>query len=158
MRIRTKKEVNPNDNYPYSLRFSFDKFTEEEKYLFNKYGFLSIDTPHVLVEVGKERDFQSFRQKKIDQIAAVRFLFGNKQALISFEKKILSEIQKQLKRYNTYLKDLSKFAGEETYEVTAAGEIRKINEGAKKALDKNSKEYKETIEKNREAFEKLSKL
>jgi hypothetical protein len=43
-------------------------------------------------------------------------------------------------------------------EIHQINGIKKIYEGAEKVLDKNSKEYKEIIEKNKEAWKKLADL
>ena len=142
----------------YSLRFKFDEFTDDEIFLFSKYGFISVDIPWDILAIHDERVTQIKKGTlTLDELMDLEFLFQiqHKARLKEFEQMVLLQVQNKVKEY---LQSLQEFAGEIAYKVTATGEIRKINEGAKRALDRNSKEYKEIIEKNREAFEKLSKL
>jgi hypothetical protein len=52
----------------------------------------------------------------------------------------------------------SKRAKKRVNKAKAEEGIKKIYEGARKLLDKNSKEYKRIVEKNREAWKKLAEL
>ncbi len=158
MTIKVAIDIIPSEDR-YGLRFLFEDFTEEERFFFNKYGFISVLLPIDVEAVDMESGIQGWlgepRKMGLDVLHDYKFLFGDKQTLNDFKEDILKSVQSSLEKY---LSELREHVGEELYHSTATGEIKKINEGAKKALDRNSKEYKEIIEKNREAFEKLSKL
>ena len=157
MNIRTIIDPIPSQD-EYGISFRFEDFTDEEKFLMSKYGMIAVDIPNVSAvwfDNGRIQGGTTSGKISLDRLVDYKFLFRTMQSLNAFKLHILEQIQKKLKDYLTAVSDS---AGEELYEVSATGEIKKINEGARKALNKNSKEYKEIIEKNREAFEKLSKL
>ena len=160
MKIKTITDIIPSED-KYAVRFLFEEFTDEEKFLFNKIGFISVDIPVpgevevIDLRSGKHDWYQYGAKIQLDVFHECKFLFSNKDDLNNFVKDVLKNIQTKTKQY---VEDVKEELGENTYEVTLHGAIQKIVEGAKKVLDKNSKEYKEIIEKNREAFEKLSKL
>jgi len=153
MRIRIVRDLIPSEDL-YSLRFVFEEFTNDEKFLFNKYGFITVDLPPVLFEDLTGRRWMQGNHP-INILPPRRFFFQNKQSLETFAKNIVSEVQTKLKKY---IEELDNFPEESVVEISSTGEIIKINEGAKKVLDRDSPEYREVIELNREAFEKLSKL
>ena len=157
MKIKTAIEPVPGMG-GYSIRFAFEDFTEEEIYLFGKYGFIFIDVPDG-IRVVNRGIFRVLEEDRIslEMFPEFQFLFyaSDKDQLKAFEEDVLIQVQMKTKEFLTGLSD---FAAEKVYEVTATGDIRKITEGAKKALDPTSPEFREVIQKNREAFEKLSKL
>ncbi|MBI1804033.1 MAG: hypothetical protein HY033_07935 [Ignavibacteriae bacterium] len=128
----------------YIVRFSLEGLTENESSIFKTVPSFSITIPtkKYYVEVEDELQqafgdlpthFEEDLEIELKKLNQYRFLFRSPNERESFIKEVL-------------------------YAIKANEEVLKIAGGARKALDKNSREYKEIIEKNREAFEKLSKL
>jgi uncharacterized protein YlzI (FlbEa/FlbD family) len=89
------------------------------------------------------------------ELEKIELFFDTKVNAETYEKYILDQFNSEIKRIST----LNLFSGNEIiYEIDAKEGIRKIYEGAEKVLNKNSIEYKEIVDRNREAWKKLADL
>ncbi|MFI5144212.1 MAG: hypothetical protein ACHQJ4_01330 [Ignavibacteria bacterium] len=68
---------------------------------------------------------------------------------------VLKQFESEIQRLKSVSMNVSK---EEIYEINVQEGIKKIYEGVEKTLDRNSQEYREIVEKNREAWKKLADL
>lgn len=85
----------------------------------------------------------------------IELSFSAKEDAIKYKEFILEQFTNEIKRISNIDNIVEK---EEEYEIKADEGIKKIYEGAQKLLDKNSPEYKQIIEKNREAWKKLADM
>jgi len=85
----------------------------------------------------------------------IELTFQNVNDADKYKEFILGQFTNEMNRIKNIDKTLEK---EEVYEIKSDEGIKKIYEGVKKLLDKNSEEYKEIIEKNKGAWKKLADL
>jgi hypothetical protein len=140
MKIRAVRDMHRGE---YEVRFLLEDFTDDEIFILSRYGFPRVGLPNASYSID------------LDKFARETFKFRDPLEAKSFIDQALKLVKEQL---DFYVKSVDDYLGETVFEVKAGEEIKRISEGARRAVDKNSKEYKEVIEKNREAFEKLSKL
>jgi len=139
MKIKAVRDMHDGK---YEVRFLLEDFTNDEIFALSRYGFPEVSLPGPV-------------KIDLDKFPSRTFRFDNSPTAKSFIEQIVKLIKEQL---DSYFRNVDDYPRETEFEVKAGQEIKRISEGARKALDKNSNEYKEVIEKNREAFEKLSKL
>ncbi|RPI16462.1 MAG: hypothetical protein EHM58_11865 [Ignavibacteriae bacterium] len=89
------------------------------------------------------------------ELENIELLFESKEDAEKYQKFILDQFENEIQRIGRLNNVLGK---EKIYEINAEEGLKKIYEGAEKLLDKNSVEYKEIIEKNREAWKRLADL
>lgn len=141
MTTKVQKEEKDGE---YIVRFYLEGLTEQESSFLQTAPIFSITIPTKRHDVEVEDELQR--------------TFGDMPT--HFEE----DLEIELRRLNQYRflfrssADRESFIRDVQNVIKANEEILRIAIGSRKVLDRNSKEYKEIIEKNREAFEKLSKL
>jgi len=139
----------------YEIRFLMEGFTDEEIYLLKRYGPFTIDLPRARWKrLGSGENNQPINTN-LESLPSFTFVFDSSNEAKSYAEAGVKLIKDKL---DSFVASAIDFVGETVSEIKVGEEIKRISEGARKALDKDSQEYKEIIEKNREAFEKLSKL
>ncbi|MBI3189612.1 MAG: hypothetical protein HYZ33_03085 [Ignavibacteriales bacterium] len=152
MKVKANKDYY---NGKFFVKIEFSDFTDEEVFYITRFAPFKV---HInLLRYGvkiKDTDVSS-KSFLLEELSNTEFEFVNIENAKQFVEIIPEMISNAL---NTFISSLDNFIGETTYEIKIGEKVKKISEGARKALDKNSPEYNEIINKNREAFEKLSKL
>jgi hypothetical protein len=139
----------------YEIRFLLEGFTDEEIYLIKRYGPFTISLPAARWTKPGSGENNRPINTDLEMLPAYTFAFYSPDEAKSYAETGVKLIKDKLDKFVVEALD---FVGETVFEVKVGEEIKRISEGARKALDRDSQEYKEIIEKNREAFEKLSKL
>jgi len=152
MKVRVDRNMR---DAKYYIRFLPEEFTDEEIYLLSKHGPLYFSLPQAYFQMkGGSPSNGTLRITHID-LPTTDFWFTTSDQAKEFCKIVLGILRKSLE---DFVSSAIEFVGDEVFEVRVGEEVRRINEGARKALQKDSEEYREVIERNRDAFEKLSKL
>jgi hypothetical protein len=154
MIIKTERTIKDGK---FIVRFQLENFTDEEVYYLSKFGPLNVRVDDAKFRgdwIFGERQ-TSFEKFLLTDLPKYEFFFDRAEDAHRFVERSLQYISSDL---DTFIRSVSEFLGESEYELRFGEEVKKINERARKAIDKNSPEYKEIINRNREAFEKLSKL
>jgi len=152
MKIRARREIQGGK---FCISFLLEEFTNDEIYSLSKLGPMILDLPWSEYDHPAKGRRTGPLTLTLEDLPLTRFWFDSENAADKFIDQVGSDIKRSLDS----LVSASLEGLEDTVlQIKANEEIRRINEGARKALDRNSKEYKEVIEQNREAFEKLSKL
>jgi hypothetical protein len=153
MKVRAQKYLR---QALYVVRFALENFTDDEIYFLAKFGPVTIEIPEVTYSTaGTAETTQGDLATYLENLPRFEFFAADSNEADILIRDVLEIIKLRVDQLMSMEVD---YIGDEVYEVKAGEAIRRINEGAKKALDKKSEEYREVIEKNREAFEKLSKL
>jgi len=152
MRIREVRDVRDGKFW---VRFLFEEFADDEVFLLSRYGPLMLSIPPVGFQSNIIGTGQGPVRIKLEDLASVSFWFANNENAKKFSDEVISMIRNE---FESFVATTVDFVGSTLFEVRVGEEIKRINDGAKKALDRNSEEYKEIIRRNKEAFEKLSKL
>jgi hypothetical protein len=90
-----------------------------------------------------------------DELGNIELMFPEISDADKFKAYILDQFKTEIDRIKKISNTINKV---DVYEIKAEEGIKKIYEGAEKVLDKNSIEYKEIVERNREAWKKLADL
>lgn len=153
MFIRVEKDVRRGR---FHVRFFLDAFAEEEVYILARYGPISVALPRAEFLHGTRTDpGYGYVLVELQELPQFDFHFPDPEPANDFAEKVVGLVKEKL---DSFVAKTNAFVGNPIFEVRVGQEIKRINEGARKALDKESEEYKEVVEKNREAFEKLSHL
>lgn len=152
MKVRTIRDMKAG---AFLVRFSLEDFTNEEVFYMSKYGTLTMRLPYAIFQHPRHGSGADRLTISLQELPDTTFSFSDSGAASGFVEEVIKIIKEHL---DLLIAKANEFVGETVFEVKAGEEIRRISEGARRALDRNSEEYKEVIEKNREAFEKLSKL
>jgi hypothetical protein len=139
----------------YEIRFQLEGFTDEEIYLIKRYGPFTINLPRARWRRPDSGENNLPVNTDLESLPFFTFFFDSSSAAKGYAEAGVKVIKDKL---DSFVASAIDFVGETVFEIKVGEEVRRISEGARKALDKDSQEYKEIIEKNREAFEKLSKL
>ncbi len=152
MNVRLKKDRRQGTFF---VKFLLENFADDEVFYLARYGPFKLQLPMA----GYLRQNKGYSETRlvtdINDLPSYEFYFDSLERAEQFSSQVLKIIKTE---FDSFIAKTEAFVGEEVFELRAGEEVKKINEGAKRALDKGSREYKEIIEKNREAFEKLSKL
>ena len=151
MKVKIDRDVRANRFF---LRFSLINFSDDDIYYISRYGPFRIQFGNVTFRSKNQQEVNGNWNQTLDLLSSFEFVFENSARAKEFERTALNEIKRQ---FESFIAGVNEYVGESLVEIRAGEEIKIINEGARKALDRNSKEYEEVIAKNREAFEKLSK-
>jgi hypothetical protein len=89
------------------------------------------------------------------ELENIELMFALKEDADKYKEFILNQFSNEILRIKKL--DVTE-AKEEIYEIKSDEGIQKIYEGAKKLLDKDSVEYRQIVERNREAWKKLADL
>jgi len=153
MIVKANKDVRGGK---YTVRFLLENFSDDQIFYLAKYGSPQIKLPLAIYKHSIwPTPEKGFLNVSLNDLPTYEFLFENPSSANSFIDVVIKKIKEEI---DLFIARTNDFIGEIAYEVKTGQEIKKIGEGSRKAIDKNSKEYHEIIEKNREAFEKLSKL
>lgn len=152
MKIRVVRDMRDGS---FHIRFLLEEFSEEEIFLLARYGPMLVRLPVANFDGPNSGRGYGNLELKLEEIPTTRFWFSDGLQAQSFGDEVVNRIKTNLEKFVGLA---TEFVGETVFEIKAGEEIKRISEGARKVLDRNSLEYKEVIEKNREAFEKLSKL
>lgn len=138
------------------VRLAATDFSDDEIFMIVRYGPLAFQLPTAhFSRLSDGLSTYGSLELPVAELGDYDFSFPSKESAQAFIDAVTKAVQRELEKLATAVSD---FVGKDVFEIRAGEEVKRINEGAKKALDRSSTEYKEVIEKNREAFEKLSKL
>lgn len=165
MKIKVLKEIK---NYKYSIRFGIESIEDEEILRIAKLSPISIkinpwdmgilfESGYPLVQLGSVLTLRNIGNNKInlDDLYNIEYFFKTEKQADDYANGIIEQFNSEMERIMKLDKSLIK---EEIYEIKSGEELKKIYEGATKVLDKNTEEYKQIVEKNREAWKKLADL
>ena len=152
MKVRVVRDIHHGT---YEIKFLLEEFTEEEIYLISRYGPLMIALPKALMKMPEGGQYRQPLETDLKRLPSITFFFRSAEEAKTYGEVAVALIKEHL---DLFVASAIDYVGETVFEIRVGEEIRRISEGARKALDKDSQEYKEVIENNREAFEKLSKL
>jgi hypothetical protein len=152
MNVRVKKDRRQGTFY---VKLLLENFTDDEIFYLARFGPFKLSFPAALYQKGNKKYPREPIVTDINELANFEFYFAQLENAQQFVEQALKVIKTE---FDAFIDKTEAFVGEEVFEVKAGEEIKKINDGAKKVLDKNSAEYKEIVEKNREAWKKLSEL
>jgi hypothetical protein len=127
--------------HPANCKITETKFLGDSKFVSSNY-LLTLKTD--------EEGFINF-----EDLELIEFSFKRESDRDIYCQYIIKQFDNEIRRINEINSSVVK---EETYEINSEEGIKKIYEGAKKVLDENSEEYKEIVEKNKEAWKKLANL
>lgn len=148
------KEDNLYDDW--RVTFNIEKISDEEIISIIQHGPIVINLNPAAIDV-----MGSFIEGKmnVDLQGQDTYLFVLKltaNGIINFED--LYKIRLRFKNNNDALKYKEFIERQFEKEIQQIEGLQKIYQGVEKVLNKNSKEYKEIVEKNREAWKKLADL
>ena len=152
MKVRVRREIHKGK---ICISFLLEEFTDDEIFILSKHGPMILNLPRSEYEHPAKGRRMGPLTLSLGDLPVTKFWFDTENAANEFAEHVARDIKRSL---DSFVSAPVESAEDTVFEIRANEEIRRINEGARKALDKNSEEYKEIIEKNREAFEKLSKL
>lgn len=90
-----------------------------------------------------------------DELKDIEISFKSEKDADKYKEFVLNQFTNEINRINSLDSTVIK---EEIYEINSEEGIKQIYEGAKKVLDESSEDYKEIVEKNKEAWKKLADL
>jgi len=153
MKLRAKKDIK---NKEYLVRFAVDEFHDDEIYHLVRFGPFTFNTPVAsFMRLTDSWMGSGSIEIKLEELPDWQFKFNKPDDANRFIEQCTALLNQELA---SFISNADEFVGEELFELRAGAEVKRINEGARRALDRDSEEYREIIEKNREAFAKLSKL
>jgi hypothetical protein len=152
MNVRVKKDRRQGIFF---VRFLLENFTDDEIFYLARYGPFKLTLPPAAYQRGDRKYSERLLATDINELPSYEFYFGSSEPAEQFVSRAVEIVKTE---FDSFIVKTEAFVGEEVFEVRAGEEIKKINEGAKKVLDKNSAEHKEIVERNREAWKKLSEL
>jgi hypothetical protein len=173
IKVLTRRKTYPKDGgaFPFGIKFEITELDDEEILRISQVSEINVNmnpTSCLIlsysfkpIKLGKEMNWIFKLQSDKDgllnlmELENIELSFSNENEAKSYSKFILDQFTSEIKRINSIPNLLEK---EEVYEIKANEGIKKIYEGAQKLLDKNSVEYKQIIEKNREAWKKLADM